>query len=223
MKAERACATGCGRSAALDQPRFSWYCGREWSRRRLQGSQDRSHHQVKVPRVSWHPTGPAQPGRSERHRVVLGSMPESSGRIPWPEPWGGSTYRDAHALHIDLLPRLRHLAPGRWPQRYVGNAVYRSHAARYLAEDGVVGLQAGVIAEHDEELAAVGVGTGVGHGHGAPRVRQRHLFVVELVARSAQARAGGITALDDKTGHDAMEAHAVEVTVLRQEDEALHG
>src|SRR5450759_3680827 len=119
-------------------------------------------------------------------------------RLAWP----GGAYR----LGLSLLDR--QLVHG------VALAQLLDHvqAVHHIAEEVVAGGQlAMAVGVADEELAAVGVGARVGHRHGTLSIAPLHGFVLELVARTSAAGAGGVAALDDEVGDVAVEGEAVVV------------
>ena len=71
--------------------------------------------------------------------------------------------------------------------------------------------------------------TGVGHGHGPERVlvggvrSLRGQLVGDGVPRTAAPGPSGVARLIHEPGDDPMEDHAVEETVLNQEDEVVDG
>src|SRR6266852_4782550 len=95
------------------------------------------------------------------------------------------------------------------------DAAYYIHAGDGIAEDGVVGRQAGLVFQANEELAAIGVGASVRHRHCTGFVGASNRLVVELVAGTTSAGAGGVAALDDETRLDAVEDHAVIKAIAR--------
>src|SRR5580704_13328145 len=82
-----------------------------------------------------------------------------------------------------------------------------------FAEDGVLAGEPIGGRNGDEELAAVGVRSGVGHGQLAgdiELVRRALGLILEAIAGSAHAGAGGIAALDHEVGNNAMKDGSVE-------------
>ena len=84
--------------------------------------------------------------------------------------------------------------------------------AHGAAEDAVQVVETGIVAERDEEFAAVSVGPGVGHREGADFLMAQagHEFIGKLVRDAFVARVlqSGIAALDDEAGHDAIPGQA---------------
>src|SRR5436190_8354648 len=108
---------------------------------------------------------------------------------------------DLDALDLDWLPRS--VVGAGWGG---GDLVDRQHPVDHLAEGGVLVVQIWVVSVHDEELRAGRVGVvGAGHGEDAARVPGVVELGLELVARAARARAGGVAALDHEPGDDAVE------------------
>src|SRR2546428_10483173 len=75
----------------------------------------------------------------------------------------------------------------------------------------------------DEELAAAGVGPIERHADGPSKVRTLVQLVADRVTRSSFAVAAGIAILDDETGHDAVDAEAVEETLACERHEIVDG
>ncbi len=87
-------------------------------------------------------------------------------------------------------------------------------------------VEAGAVAEGDEELAAVGGGAGVGHGEHTdfPVAQTRHELVVEAVWDDVVARVleAGVAALDDEARDDAIPGQAgVEGLAAARRERAL--
>ena len=90
-----------------------------------------------------------------------------------------------------------------------------------LAEHSVLSIQPRSRDVGDEELAAVGVWTGVGHREDPWGLMLEGTvdFVLELVARTSAARAGGISALNHKVRDDAVKRNPVVETTGGQVEE----
>ena len=90
-----------------------------------------------------------------------------------------------------------------------------------LTEDRVLPIEMGRGLVGDEELAAVGIRSGIGHRKDAGfGVLQRAVdFVGKLVARTATAGAGWISALDHEVGNDPVEGDPVVVAALGEVEE----
>ena len=83
------------------------------------------------------------------------------------------------------------------------------HSFRQLPEDTVPAVKLVHRNVGDEELGAVGIGTGICHRERSNFVFMRGKFILEAIARSAPARAGGVPALRHKTGDYPVEGAAV--------------
>ena len=77
----------------------------------------------------------------------------------------------------------------------------------------------------DEKLGAVCAGASVGHGQiaRAVLVRIAHKLVFEAVARTTATGTGGVAALDDEVGNDAVEGDAIVKAFTRQKHEVVDG
>src|SRR4051794_6496719 len=138
------------------------------------------------------------------------STPPSSRRAAWPPAARSSRsgFGDADLADDDRLQRLL-VRPDLGDADLVDDVL----ALRDLAEQRIVGRQAGVLARDDEELAARRarrLGLGLGHRHDAlavGEVLRRRLG--DRVAGAARAVALGIPALDHEARRDAVDAQPV--------------
>src|SRR5690606_6133375 len=97
------------------------------------------------------------------------------------------------------------------------------HALLDTTEGRVPAREVRRVAEHEVELRAVGVRAGVRHADHTGLEGRGVQLVGDTVAGTAAAGAGGIAALGDEAGDDAMERRAVVEALTREEDEVVDG
>lgn len=110
------------------------------------------------------------------------------------------------------------------------NAVHHVHALYHLSERRIGAVQMGRLLVHDEKLASRGVGVhGTRHGKYAFRMLQFIFHTVlgelalDIVARTAHARALGTAALNHEALDDAVKDQAVIEPLVDQADEIVDG
>lgn len=106
----------------------------------------------------------------------------------------------------------------------LGDSIHNVHTRGYLSEHRMASVQVRLWGVRDEELASVGVRARVGHRNHATVVLEGVLveLILELVARSATARARGVSALDHKVFDHAVKGDFVVEPIIREEDEVVH-
>src|SRR5512137_1863026 len=104
------------------------------------------------------------------------------------------------------------------------NFIHYIHAFNNLAKYRVFGIKEVVVDEVDEELAASGVGARVCHGDCTTVVPVAFgELILDHVARSATARAGGVSSLQHEPIDDTVEYHAIIVAFFYERFEIACG
>src|SRR5215813_9909134 len=102
------------------------------------------------------------------------------------------------------------------------DAIDDLHSDDDLPEDSVTAVQMRLRRVRDEKLAAAGVLARESHSDRAANVRPGVDLAADLITGAAFAVAARVASLNDEIRHDAVKSEAVEETLARERDEAVH-
>src|SRR5215813_12628855 len=118
------------------------------------------------------------------------------------------------------LPALNNLHP---PDHVAArDAIDDRQSGDDLPKDGVTAIQMWLRRMRDEKLAAAGVLAREGHPDRAANVRPGVDLAADLIAGAAFALPARVPSLNDEIRNDAMKSEAVEETLARERNEAVH-